>query len=41
MAERPMVRGTPHDASAPLLRLILKQMKELNEKMKEIVEMMK
>jgi hypothetical protein len=27
-----MVKATPHDASAPLLRLILKQLKEINDK---------
>jgi len=32
-AERPMVRGTPHDASAPLLRKILKTLEEINEKL--------
>tara|TARA_R110002020_G_C15899160_1_gene740832 strand:- start:285 stop:389 length:105 start_codon:yes stop_codon:yes gene_type:complete len=32
-AERAMVRGTPHDASAPLLRKILKVLNEINEKL--------
>jgi hypothetical protein len=32
-AERAMVKGTPHDASAPLLRKILKVLKEINEKL--------
>ncbi len=32
-AERAMVRGTPHDASAPLLRKILKELKKINEKL--------
>jgi hypothetical protein len=32
-ADRPMVKGTPHDASAPLLRKILKVLREINEKL--------
>ena len=32
-ASRPFVRATPHDASAPLLRLILKELKEIKEKL--------
>jgi len=31
-ADRPMVRATPHDASAPLLRQILRVLKEIEEK---------
>jgi len=32
-AERPMVRATPHNASPPLLRKILKILEEINEKL--------
>ncbi len=36
-----MVKATPHDPSGPLLRKILKEIKEVNQLMAELLELMK
>ena len=36
-----MVKATPHDPSGPLLRKILKEIKEMNKIMTELIELMK
>ena len=41
MSRGQMVKATPHDPSGPLLRKILKEIKEMNKIMTELIELMK